>query len=56
MYTPNDRVGTLGQNRVSKLYQKQTFAELLTEYASRTGPGDAERAAADLEEAQRHES
>ena len=34
----------------------QTFAELMTEYASRTGIGDAERAAADLEEAQRYES
>lgn len=44
MYTPNDRVGTLGSNRVSKLYQMQTFAELLTEYASRTGIGDAELA------------
>lgn len=44
MYTPNDRDGTLGANRVSKLYQMQTFAELLTEYASRTGIGDAELA------------
>ena len=44
MYTPNDRTGTLGQNRVPKLYQMQTFAELLTEYASRTGIGDAELA------------
>ena len=44
MYTPNDRDGTLGANRVSKLYQMQTFAELLTEYAARTGIGDAELA------------
>ena len=44
MYTPNDRDGTLGHNRVSKLYQMQTFAELLTEYTSRTGIGDAELA------------
>ena len=44
MYTPNDRDSTLGANRVSKLYQMQTFAELLTEYASRTGIGDAELA------------
>ncbi len=44
MYTPNDRDGTLGHNRVSKLYQMQTFAELLTEFTSRTGIGDAELA------------
>ena len=44
MYTPNDRDGTLGHNRVSQLYQMQTFAELLTEFATRTGIGDAELA------------
>ncbi len=44
MYTPNDRDGTLGHNRVSKLYQMQTFAELLTDFTSRTGIGDAELA------------
>ena len=44
MYTPNDRDGTLARNRVSKLYQMQTFAELLTEFTSRTGIGDAELA------------
>ena len=44
MYTPNDRDGTLALNGVSKLYQMPTFAELLTEYAARTGIGDAELA------------